>query len=45
MSGKYVAKEVTPSLEEFTNTTGPERLEVEPAVEAACERAPDDGSF
>ena len=37
MSGKYIEKEVTPSLEQFENLKSSELLEVEPAIESVIE--------
>ncbi|RKX29037.1 MAG: alanine/ornithine racemase family PLP-dependent enzyme [Candidatus Zixiibacteriota bacterium] len=37
MSGKYIEKEVTPSLEQFKNLKSSELLEVEPAIESVIE--------
>jgi predicted amino acid racemase len=40
MSGKYIRKEITPSLETFEDLPESELLEVEPAVEAVAEDGP-----
>ncbi len=41
MSGKYIEKIVTPSLDKFENLSESELLEVEPAIEAATEDHPE----
>ncbi|MEA2031302.1 MAG: alanine racemase [candidate division Zixibacteria bacterium] len=38
MSGKYIAKRITPSLEEFEDTSKNEQFEVEPAIGTTHER-------